>query len=233
MTMYKTIAIDGACRRNGKEDCLAAGACFIVDTDDKVDQCYTTSIYEENSTSQRGELYGLLQAVEHVSAYPVDTVVVTDSEYLFNTMTKEWVDRWMAEGWITAQGTPVKNKDLWEQIWWYYDKCRDLVSFYHIKGHLLSVGTRQYHIIMNHDKTGHDLYTWAYTHKGIPNNKVEHAVELFEKNNGFRPDDSLLLHFASMNLVADAVANLCVESVEQMQWQSILNNSVPAAESMV
>ena len=110
--MFKTIDIDGAWRRNCQPDCVSAGACFILDEDNGVEQTYTISQYEDCSTSQRGELMGLTLALEHIAACApdTDTVVITDSEYLFNTMTKEWVSRWEVNGWKTAQGTDLKNK---------------------------------------------------------------------------------------------------------------------------
>ena len=107
----KTIAIDGACRRNGQPDCISAGSCFIVVEEDNVEQSFVISDHETMSTSQRGELTGLLLAFEHIAIAPVDTVIITDSEYLFNTITKRWVDRWVHNNWQTAEGTDVKNKD--------------------------------------------------------------------------------------------------------------------------
>ena len=150
----KTIAIDGACRRNGKPDCISSGACFILIEDEDTEQGFVVSSHETNSTSQRGELQGLLLAMENVVNSPMDTVIITDSEYLFNTVTKEWVERWKATGWLTAEGNPVKNKDLWEQIWDAYNMVRDYVTMFHIKGHLLSVGMKKYHDLMYADVTG-------------------------------------------------------------------------------
>ena len=225
--MYKTIAIDGACRHNGSPNCISAGACFIMDSAADIDQGYSMSTHEDESTSQRGELYGLLLAVEHVAQNPVDTIIITDSEYLFNTMTKRWVDRWIHENWLTAKGTKVKNQDLWRQIWSYYILHEDIISFYHIKGHLLSVGDKKCHEIMQHDASGHELYKWAYMHREISDNKRQHAIALSVENNGFDPDEALLQHFAAMNLVADTIANLCVEKVESKRWQSILSTDVP------
>ena len=149
--MLKTIAIDGACRRNGRPDCVSAGACFILDEDEHTQKGATLSQFEEHSTSQRGELLGLQVALDHVRIAPLDTdtLIITDSEYLFNTMTKEWVSRWEHSGWKTAQGEDVKNKDLWQEIWRIYTEILTPVTFYHIKGHLLSIGAKKYHEIMH------------------------------------------------------------------------------------
>lgn len=229
--LQKTIAIDGACRRNGDPTCISAGACFILtlDTETGVEQGLTQSFHEERSTSQRGELNGLLQAVEHVHQHPADTVVVTDSEYLFNTMTKRWVDRWIHNNWMTAQGEQVKNMDLWKLIWKLYVDCEELITFFHIKGHLLSVGAKKGRDLLYHDVTGYELYSWAVNNRTIKPDRLQHATQLSETNNGFALSEEQLTKYAAMNLVADAVANLNLEVVESTQWQAILSNNSPAA----
>ena len=218
----KTIAIDGACRRNGQPDCVAAGACFILTEDGNTEQARITSSLETPSTSQRGELSGLLLAMEDVYDYPMDTVVVTDSEYLFNTVTKRWVDRWVATGWVTAEGSPVKNKDLWQEIWNLYSEIQNCITMFHIKGHLLSVGMKKYHDLMYTDVTGYSLYEWVRKNKVIREDRLEHALALSETNNGFKPELDLLQQFAAMNVAVDAAANLCVENYEAAQWRSMI-----------
>ena len=218
----KTIAIDGACRRNGSPDCVSAGACFIL-IEEAIEQSFISTSYETESTSQRGELCGLLLALENTVNNPTDTVIVTDSEYIFNTITKEWVARWRSTGWLTAEGTPVKNQDLWDQIWLLYTQVKDYVTMFHIKGHLLSVGIKKYHDLMYEDTSGYTLYTWAKDNRVIKEEKLAHALVLSETNNGFKPDLSLLQKFAAMNITADAAANLCVENYEAAQWRSMIN----------
>ena len=220
----KTIAIDGACRRNGKPDCIAAGACFIVIEQDGVEQSFVVSDHEEHSTSQRGELMGLLLAMENVANEPMDTVIITDSEYLFNSITKRWIDRWLHNGWRTAEGGSVKNQDLWEAIWEIYLPIEDYVTMFHIKGHLISVGIKKYHDLMYSDVSGFTLYTWVKETKHIKAEKLQHALVLSDVNNGFKPESSLLQKFAAMNATVDAVANLCIEAYESKQWRSMLEN---------
>lgn len=227
--MYKTIAIDGACRRNGQPDCVSAGACFIHNADETSWSCECHAASEEASTSQRGELTGMLLAVEHVNHFPTETVVITDSEYLFNSMTKCWVDRWMHNNWLTAQGDAVKNQDLWKAIWSFYVPIADNITFYHVKGHLLSIGVKKYHELVHKDSTGAELYKWALNNKHIQPDKLQHAKELSKANNGFVPEDDLIQQFAAMNLVADVVANLCIETVEAEQWRQVLRNVSPTA----
>lgn len=40
----------------------------------------------------------------------------SDSKYVVNGIG-EWIYNWKINGWETAEGKPVKNKDLWEELW--------------------------------------------------------------------------------------------------------------------
>ncbi|KFY46400.1 hypothetical protein V495_02511 [Pseudogymnoascus sp. VKM F-4514 (FW-929)] len=42
-------------------------------------------------------------------------VIATDSEYVTKGAT-EWVRNWGKNGWITSNGKPVQNRDLWEKL---------------------------------------------------------------------------------------------------------------------
>lgn len=41
--------------------------------------------------------------------------LTTDSEYLLKGIT-EWVPKWKRRGWMTFDGAPIKNRDIWEQL---------------------------------------------------------------------------------------------------------------------
>ena len=49
---------------------------------------------------------------------PCDVTIFLDPAYLAETIPtpweQGWVDRWEANGWLTAQGQEVKNADLWK-----------------------------------------------------------------------------------------------------------------------
>ena len=96
------IAIDGACKRNGEPDCFSTGvAWFITDTGDM----FFKAACETQSTSQRGELSGLLEALKYATenaAEDEDVIIVTDSEYMFNSVDKEWCLKWRAGSVVKA-----------------------------------------------------------------------------------------------------------------------------------
>lgn len=219
------IAIDGACRRNGKPDCLAAGGLYITQHDDE-GNCLSTKVlscYETQSTNQRGELLALLTALDYVWAAKQPTQIVTDSEYIFNAMTKEWFVGWESRQWKTSTMEPVKNNDMWREIKHSYDKCiqDDIdITFYHIKGHCIPFGKVTAGTLLSKDPSGQQLCTEVYKkYDSVAEakaDKLQEAQVLSIKNNGFKLEDWILRNFVVINTVADAVATRCVEAADKL-----------------
>ncbi len=216
-----TIAIDGASRRNGKPDCVAAGGVFICSPDHSVENNRATTIRaaERASTNQRGEMLALIEALKYLTQCPEDACIITDSEYLFNAMTKEWHSRWAANGWRTADGSPVKNRDLWEHVNSLVDTILGDVYFYHIKGHLIPFGKATASNLLAHDPTGYNLYLEALekfdTLAPTKETVFAYAQECSVKNNGFALAPETFRNFVALNVVADAVATERVEEADR------------------
>ena len=218
------IAIDGACRRNGKPDCISAGGVFIIHMDEHLNIINTAlkSNYEIKSTNQRGELLALLTALDYVYTVQQPAQIITDSEYLFNAMTKEWCKNWMNKGWLTASGDPVKNKDIWLEIMNAQCRCEEAgyeVMFYHIKGHTVSFGKVTAQNLINQDLSGRLLYNAVserVSTTALKEGMYDQIVELSVKNNGFELDQRTLRRFIVTNTVADAVATKCVEAADAL-----------------
>lgn len=69
---------------------------------------------EAHTTNNRMELTAVIRALEALKR-PVQARIYTDSEYVRRGIT-EWLPRWKARAWRTADKKPVKNQDLWEQL---------------------------------------------------------------------------------------------------------------------
>ena len=218
------ISIDGACRRNGKPDCVSAGGVFIMHYNNTLELTHTTlkSNYETESTNQRGEMLALLTALDYVHEAKQSAQIITDSEYLFNTMTKNWCGNWANKGWITSAGEPVKNKDIWLQIKHAYDRCvAEGIEciFYHVKGHTIPFGKVTAQRLLAEDSSGMALYNDVKQkyHKVKDEKDVFGKVaELSMKNNGFVPDGEILERFVVTNIMADAIATRCVEAADTL-----------------
>lgn len=79
------------------------------------DQELVLSGNEEDTTNNRMELRGLLEGLKTLKR-PCQVRVITDSQYLRKAFTDGWILKWQRNGWKTAGGDPVKNKDLWEEL---------------------------------------------------------------------------------------------------------------------
>lgn len=225
--MRLLISIDGACRRNGKPDCTASGGVFIQQFDDNQHRvaCYTISAYEYNSTNQRGELLALLKALEHIFAANMEAIVVTDSEYIFNAMTKQWYVSWMNNNWLTRSGDPVKNQDIWMEIAHAMRLCeyrRDIdVTFYHVKGHCIPFGRVTASNALKRDTTGellHGLVKKRFDDVAPTKKTVfDAALDLSERNNGFAPSPNNFKEWVTANVVADAIATKVVDAADSLR----------------
>jgi len=63
------------------------------------------------TTNNRMELMAAIKGLEALGR-PCNVVVYTDSRYVMDGIT-QWLPRWKANGWKTADKKPVKNGDLW------------------------------------------------------------------------------------------------------------------------
>lgn len=66
------------------------------------------------TTNNRMEMTAVVEGFKALTE-PCKVTVELDSEYVRNGITK-WIHRWSQRGWKTANGSPVKNRDLWLQI---------------------------------------------------------------------------------------------------------------------
>ena len=62
-----------------------------------------------------------------------DVEVYSDSAYTVNAFKQGWIYNWMKNGWKTANKEPVKNKELWQELYSLTKKHK--VEFIKVKGH--------------------------------------------------------------------------------------------------
>lgn len=206
------VSIDGSCKDNGKPHCISAGCAFF-----KFDDASSMVKHkiEEGSTNQRGEINGLLLALETALEMQRGdtTYLITDSEYIYNTIVHEWYENWAKRGWVTATGEPVKNRDLWEKAVGYLRQFddEDLVV-YHVKGHIFSFGKAAASNLIKRDNTLLQLYDGVRLKFATEKNNVKCQVELakalmtFEKNHGYKPPMDKFSEMIVCNTVADISA---------------------------
>jgi ribonuclease HI len=86
---------------------------------------------EASTTNNRMELMAAIAALETLKR-PCMVRIHTDSQYLQRGIT-EWIKRWRVNGWRTADKSPVKNAELWQQLERLL--ARHDVSWHWVRGH--------------------------------------------------------------------------------------------------
>jgi ribonuclease HI len=117
------IYTDGSCFDNGSKNNHGGWACVILDGSlDKGDSIACASKHSGkvlNTTNNRMEIQAV---IEGLARCPDKSLVkiVTDSQYVIGTMTKNWKRN--------------KNTDLWDKLCLEVNRMKD-VSFEWVKGH--------------------------------------------------------------------------------------------------
>ncbi len=70
--------------------------------------------FESHTTNNRMELKAAIEGLRLLKN-PTHIKLYTDSTYLKDGMS-QWIHGWKKNRWITANKTPVKNMDLWQEL---------------------------------------------------------------------------------------------------------------------
>lgn len=224
------VGIDGACMKNGKPDCVSCGAAFIIDEVTGEEVYY--SRVEKESTSQRGELMGLTLALEQylnrlngersMEYRSEPCIIITDSEYLYNSVSKEWCFKWENNDWKKATGEPTANIDLWTTICCLLHELETIegaeVQMQWTKGHLMSTlsVSKAVHMMIA-DPTGSELYHNITTLINRISDKERIAADFNRHRTSSGqlavPEDIALL-WCSLNVMADYVAATIIKGLK-------------------
>jgi ribonuclease HI len=72
------------------------------------------------TTNNRMELTAVREALKEIESRPqwkgLPVSVTTDSRYVQQGIS-EWIHSWIRNGWRTSGKKPVKNSDLWLELW--------------------------------------------------------------------------------------------------------------------
>jgi len=120
-----TIYTDGAC--SGNPGVGGWGAILKYGEHEK-----EISGFEEETTNNRMELKAAVEALSRLKE-PCEVELYSDSAYLINGFTKNWVESWKNNGWRTAGKEEVKNIELWKQLDMYNNIHR--ITWIKVKGH--------------------------------------------------------------------------------------------------
>ena len=86
------------------------------------------------TTNNRMEVFAVISALGKLKT-ACSVTVYSDSAYLVNAFNEHWLDAWQRKGWITSEGKPVENQDLWRLLLLTIRRKGHQVTFRKVKGH--------------------------------------------------------------------------------------------------
>lgn len=87
---------------------------------------------KKDTTNNVMELTAVIEALRLLK-FKCKVSVYSDSAYVVNAFNQKWIYGWMKNGWKNASKEPVKNKELWQEL---YDLTKvHEVNFVKVKGH--------------------------------------------------------------------------------------------------
>ena len=85
-----------------------------------------------DTTNNVMELTAVIEGLKLLK-FPCKVKLYSDSAYVVNAFNEKWIYGWLKNGWRNASKEPVKNKELWQEL---YDLTKvHEVEFIKVKGH--------------------------------------------------------------------------------------------------
>ena len=119
------IYTDGACSGNPGP---GGWGCVLMYKDHKKE----ISGGKESTTNNVMELTAVIEGLKLLK-FPCKVKLYSDSAYVVNAFQQKWIYGWLKNGWKNASKEPVKNKELWEELY-ALTKTHE-VEFIKVKGH--------------------------------------------------------------------------------------------------
>lgn len=124
------IYTDGACSQN-REGNWHGGYGVYIDWDNSPKKISGGAI---DTTNNKMELTAMLEAltfihknIDEIKKDFNDVIIYTDSAYIANAFDQNWFIKWKKNGWLTAKKKPVKNKELWQEIYSLFITIQDSI----------------------------------------------------------------------------------------------------------
>lgn len=119
------IYTDGACSGNPGPGGWAA---VLMYKDNKKE----ISGGQKDTTNNVMELTAVIEGLKLLK-YPCEVDLYSDSAYVVNSFLQGWIYNWVKNNWKTTGKEPVKNKELWQEL--YKLTKTHKVNFIKVKGH--------------------------------------------------------------------------------------------------
>lgn len=87
---------------------------------------------QAETTNNVMELTAVIEGLKMLK-FPCKVKLYSDSAYVVNAFQQKWIYGWIKKGWVNASKEPVKNKELWQEL--YHLTQTHEVEFIKVKGH--------------------------------------------------------------------------------------------------
>lgn len=87
---------------------------------------------KKDTTNNVMELTAVIEGLKLLK-YPCEVDLYSDSAYVVNAFEQGWIYNWVKNNWKTAGKEPVKNQELWKEL--YTLTKTHQVKFHKVKGH--------------------------------------------------------------------------------------------------
>ena len=87
---------------------------------------------KEDTTNNVMELTAVIEGLKLLK-FPCKVKLYSDSAYVVNAFVQKWIYGWLKNGWKNSSKEPVKNKELWQELY-NLTKIHE-VEFIKVKGH--------------------------------------------------------------------------------------------------
>ncbi len=86
----------------------------------------------KNTTNNIMEITAVIEGLK-ILKHKCEVEIYSDSAYVVNAFNQGWIYNWRRNNWKTSGKEPVKNKELWEEL---YELTKmHNVTFIKVKGH--------------------------------------------------------------------------------------------------
>lgn len=86
----------------------------------------------KQTTNNIMEMTAVIEGLKLIK-YPCEIEIYSDSAYVVNAFNNHWIEGWIKKNWINSSKEPVKNKELWQELYSLTKKHK--VKFIKVKGH--------------------------------------------------------------------------------------------------
>ncbi len=87
---------------------------------------------KQDTTNNIMELTAVIEGLKLLK-FPCEVELYSDSAYVVNAFEQGWIYNWVKNNWKTAGKDPVKNQELWQEL--YQLTKTHKVKFNKVKGH--------------------------------------------------------------------------------------------------